>query len=126
MLILSGHRGKVHTLAFAPDGQTLASAAGHDTRIWLWDLAAGRPSAHAQHHRRIVALAFAPGERPVLVCANNIGHITRWDIPSGKERYFDQVVPVAGRAVRLAFSPDGRLLGATGAYQPGQLPWRSW
>src|SRR5438552_13503441 len=86
MLLLEGHGGKVHTLAFSPDGKTLASVAGHANAIWLWDLARGQPTAHAKHDRRVVALAFSPDDG-TLACADILGNVTLWDLAMGKEQF---------------------------------------
>jgi dipeptidyl aminopeptidase/acylaminoacyl peptidase len=48
-LVLSGHRSPPTTLAFSPDGQTLASG-GNDNVIYLWDVTGAR-SKHGDEER---------------------------------------------------------------------------
>jgi WD40 repeat protein/serine/threonine protein kinase len=63
---LLAHRGPVRSLAFAPDGRTLASG-GQDNVIVVWDLSAGEPliqlRGHASHVR---SLAFSPDGQQLL------------------------------------------------------------
>ena len=74
---LIGHRGPVRTLAFAPDGRTLASG-GQDNLVIVWDVAAGRAikqlRGHASHVR---AVAYsADGEQ--LLSAGRDAQIKLW------------------------------------------------
>jgi len=121
MLILSGHVRRVHTLAFSPDGRTLASVGGRGTRVWLWDLQTGQPNQEIAHNRRVISATFASGERPVLATCDSSGHIYLWDTEATepKPRYLRRVAPMPGHPPRLVFSPDGHLL-ATSSAPPGQ------
>lgn len=58
--ILRGHTDRVKAVAFAPDGQTLASGS-FDKTIKLWDLTTGKEQAALFGHMDMVAsVAFAP------------------------------------------------------------------
>ena len=56
---LEGHSDDVHILAFSPDGRTLASAAGQERIVKLWDLETRvRSSALDGHEWVVQSLAF--------------------------------------------------------------------
>src|SRR5215475_7729178 len=63
MLTLRGHTNTVQTLAYSPDGKTLASA-GDDRTVCLWDLTTG--AAHhvlRDHTDAVLTVAFSPDGR---------------------------------------------------------------
>jgi hypothetical protein len=109
------------TLAFSPDGKTLA-VSGVDTTVQLWEMATGKerwhvrlpadPAAPNQPYFRgfvqgVSALAFAPSGR-FLAAGGNDRAVHLWDLSSGEE-----LPPLTGHtgAVRaLVFTPDGRRL----------------
>ena len=57
---LKGHTRWVQSVAFSPDGKTLASRSG-DKSIKLWDVASGKNTATLAGHDDIgVSVAFSP------------------------------------------------------------------
>jgi WD40 repeat protein len=42
MLVWKGHKAKVRTLAFAPDGQSIVTTAGNSKFAWLWEATTGK------------------------------------------------------------------------------------
>jgi WD40 repeat protein len=112
MRTFKGHKGKVFSLAFSPDGQTLASGSA-DHLIKLWDHTTGheRASFTAQAGGGVLELAFSPDGR-LLASGSSDTHIRLWEMPAGSA-VADLSVPRSGASgvwKSLAFSPDGSLL----------------
>ncbi len=76
---LKGHTNVVHSVAFSPDGRTLASGAA-DGAIILWDVATGERLRTLQGHADMVLnVAFSPDGR-TLASASEDGTIILWDV----------------------------------------------
>jgi WD40 repeat protein len=120
MLILKGHGGRVHSLAFSADGRTLASSGGRAWSIWLWDLPADKPRAVLRgHHCRVTALAFSCDG--LLASADLHATVKLWDAAAAQERQSLQGQQFWHPGIfGLAFSPDGRILAA------GDISQRPW
>ena len=107
--ILKGHTSLVNSVAFSPDGKTLASASCDET-IKLWDVATGKEQATLKGHMDAVwSVAFSPDGK-TLASASWDKTIKLWDVATGKEQatlkgHMDAVWSVA-------FSPDGKTLAS--------------
>jgi WD40 repeat protein/serine/threonine protein kinase len=108
--VLSGHTPmEVWSLAFAPDGRTLASA-GDDHLVRLWDVPTGREWAPLPEHDSLVtSVAFVPDGR-TLASGSYDQTVKLWDTQTGALR--GSLPGPMDRVRCLAFSPDGRLLAA--------------
>jgi WD40 repeat protein len=98
----------VRSLAFAPDGKTLASnTVGGEGAITLWDVGTGRVLATLRDTPPpLWRVAFAPdGKTLAATCTDH--SVGLWDVAAGVRR---RSIPCAALARSLAYAPDGRIL----------------
>ncbi len=118
---LHGHAFKVVTLAFSPDGKTLASAdefydVGMPDEskvatgiVRLWDVDKGKEIAQLKGHEKAVdVLAFSPDGKQ-LAASGYVSTLV-WDLPAANAA--PQRLKVL--AATLRFSPDGKKLACGG------------
>jgi WD40 repeat protein len=123
MQVLKGHRRVVHSVAFAPDGRSLASGSG-DRSVRLWDLAAGESRVVSDAHGVMAnKVAFSPDGRWLATVHNH--RVRVYDLKTGKEAHVLGEDDPSGCAQGIAFSADGKRFAAGGVSGPWTR-WRLW
>jgi len=111
--------GDLTTIAFSPDGKTLALAVGNG--VTLLDSSSLEPMdlSAATRTRRILSLAFSPDGKTLATGADD-GLITLINLQSGVPG--ERPLVNTSRVLALAFSPDGKILAA-GYQDAGLVLW---
>ncbi|MER7794601.1 hypothetical protein [Streptomyces sp. NPDC097640] len=116
---LAGHAETVRTLAFSPDGRTLATGS-EDGSVRLWEAATGK--LRTTLTGRVQVLAFSPDGR-TLAAGSADGQVRLWEVATGRDR--TTFTAHTGQVEALAFSPDGRRLATASSFDDTVRLWNA-
>ncbi|MBD1805589.1 protein kinase [Microcoleus sp. FACHB-SPT15] len=115
---LQGHSAQVLSVAFSPDGKTLASGSGYKDKnncLKLWDVDVRQEICTIKEHSGGVnSIAFSPDGRTLAFGKSDT--IKLWNVSTGQE-----ISHLKGHSTQslyielifsLAFSPDGKILAS--------------
>ena len=99
---IRGHKEKIQTVTFSPDGQHLATGAGHpDRTVCIWDVGSGKLIRQIECRSHVTVAQYSPDGRFIAADSSSLLLL---DASSGER------LRKLGRCTNFAFSPDSRHL----------------
>ena len=109
--LLTGHTGWVLSVAFSPDGNTLASGS-HDNTVRLWDARTGTlRHTLTGHTESVLSVAFSP-DGNTLASGSHDNIVRLWDAVTGEHKR--TLTGHTDKVTSVSFSPDGNKIASGG------------
>lgn len=103
---LTGHKSEVLSVAFSPDGKTLATCSKEDVRLWNIE---GGHNRSIINHFAILDVAFSPDGK-TLASGNDDNTVSLWDKKSAKR--INTLIGHKERVSNVVFSPHDETLAS--------------
>jgi WD40 repeat protein len=122
---------EVNSVAFSPDGKTLAAGYGFSSKggVALWDTASRQRQADGTlpvAEGEIKSVAFSP-DGQILVAGyagvRKANGVVMWDVAKRRRLTDPPLAVEEGKVLSVAFSPDSKTLAAATAYAAGVTLW---